>query len=742
MELIDRLMPQVDVYTGRVKVLAYWNNGDPGLPEIRQRLVEAVDTDYLSFADDDDMVSHDYVSSIMTALDERPDYVGFQVRYIANGARQAVVDHSLRHGEWREEKNPYRLLRDISHINPMRSEVAKAANFRVVERGQVEDRPWVAQIRESGRLRTEVYIPDELYEYRWSRTGTRWRAPQRIRQAREGERALVHSPNFEYLDQRPAEPLRLAVIVPTRSRPENIRKVIAAWDETGAWVAADLVLAADADDPEIGGYRQIALDRFDVQLIRYPKWEPMVPKLNRAAMEVAEQRDHFAIAFAGDDHLPRTHRWAQTYLKTLYAMRTGMVYGDDGYQGAKLSTEWAVTADVVRELGRMVPAPVDHLYCDNVMMDLFGGAGALQHLPEVRIEHMHPVAGKADSDEQYLKVNSRTQYNADGTAYQNWKRSELPLQVEIIRKLRGDTAPPVRPARERTRPVRGSGPRKIERSGPSRYSAPPKSSYPFPPQFRYVIGATPDEVVFTLADLAKNVPADQEIVELGVYQARTSLIMAWGAAQGNGAHVTAVDAWDLPGNTYHPPFTDAATREQAYANVANLGYSDQVTLYHEFASVFGGQWIENREEGGTLIGLLFVDDDHSAEGVHAAFEAWAPRLAEGAVIAFDDYGHPDWPGVKQAVDELVDNGRIEAIELHHNRLAVTRLRNAPVVRTAPISAITSEGVEPAPVTDDLDSKSGLELREIAEGLGIMVKPALRKAQVIALIRSAREGAGQ
>src|SRR6185312_7143509 len=218
--------------------------------------------------------------------------------------------------------------------------------------------------------------------------------------------------------------------------------------------------------------------------------------------------------------------------------------------------------------------------------------------------------------------------------------------------------------------------------------------------------------------------------------------MAWGASQGNGAHVTAVDAWDLPNNSYDPPFIDPSTRETAYSNVRNLGYEERITLVRGFAHATGGAW---GQWNGTKVGLLFVDDDHSAEGVHAAFEAWVPHLAEGAVIAFDDYGHPDWPGVKQAVDELVDNGQVEPVEIYHDRLAVTKLRTEPLVSTtvAPeITAITSEGVEPAPPTevqDDLTDKTSAELRDIAAEpeLAIRLKPGSNKSVIIAAIRKAR-----
>lgn len=705
--LLDRLLPQTEPYGGRVRVLAAFNNGSPPLPELRQQLVEAVETNYLSFVDDDDMVSPDFVSSIMSALEQWPDYVGFQVNYFAEGRLRGVIDHSLKHGGWREEKNPYRWLRDITHINPIRAAVAKAADFRVAGAGEVEDRPWVAQVRESGLLKTEAYIPRPLYDYLWSRRGSAWQRPEKIRQGIA--RPEITHDNFRWLPVHEHTPGRLAVIVPTRGRPDNIRKVIAAWDETQAWEHADLFLATDADDPERDGYQRID-ETTPIQVIEFPAWLPMVPKLNDAARTVMGDQRYFAIAFAGDDHLPRTPGWAQMYLVALHELGTGMVYGDDGYQGAKLSTEWAVTADAVRALGRMVPAPVDHLYCDNAMMDLFGGAGALRHLPEVRIEHMHPAAGKATSDAQYRKVNSGEQYRGDGAAYDTWKAHTLRQDILTIRRLRGDR--PVEQPRHRrgqrgASSMRGSGPRRVERSGPRRTSAPPKSKFPFPPEFREIRGATPDEIAFTLADFARTVPADQEIVELGVFQARTAVIMAWGASQGHGAHVTAIDPWELVGNVYDPPFTDANTRAMAKHNVQSIGYGGRVRLIRAFSHDVAADWYPKHQpvmgQPEKKVGLLFVDGDHTKEGARRDIEAWAPHLAPGAVIAVDDYGHPDWPGVAQAVDELVDEGFLAPVQVFHDRLAVTKLAKDWDEESGHegITAITSKGVEPEPKAGDI-----------------------------------------
>lgn len=238
----------------------------------------------------------------------------------------------------------------------------------------------------------------------------------------------------------------LLVIVPSRGRPDSLERVAAAWDATGAFGSAGLFFAVDDDDPRLPGYRA-AFDRLAdnkggrwIGLTNCGPWQPMVPKLNGAATMFAE-RGHFAIGFAGDDHLPRTVGWASTMLAALSEMGTGIVYGNDLLQGERLCTSWAMTSDIVRSLGRMVPASVDHMYCDNSVMDLGRMAGCLRYLPDVVIEHCHPLAGKADWDTGYARVNRAEQYQRDEAAYRQWCGSGRDTDVATIKALRGPDGP-------------------------------------------------------------------------------------------------------------------------------------------------------------------------------------------------------------------------------------------------------------------------------------------------------------
>lgn len=62
----------------------------------------------------------------------------------------------------------------------------------------------------------------------------------------------------------------------------------------------------------------------------------------------------------------------------------------------------------------------------------------------------------------------------------------------------------------------------------------------------------------------------------------------------------------------------------------------------------------------TGVDLLFIDSSHDREPTLAEVATWRPVLAPGALIVFDDYGHPDYPGVAEAVADLGATGEARA----------------------------------------------------------------------------------
>ncbi|MFZ1153370.1 MAG: class I SAM-dependent methyltransferase [Solirubrobacteraceae bacterium] len=61
--------------------------------------------------------------------------------------------------------------------------------------------------------------------------------------------------------------------------------------------------------------------------------------------------------------------------------------------------------------------------------------------------------------------------------------------------------------------------------------------------------------------------------------------------------------------------------------------------------------------GESRVQMLFIDSSHERDAVMAAFRAWRDALEPGAVVAFHDYRHPDYPGVREAISDLELSGQ-------------------------------------------------------------------------------------
>lgn len=208
----------------------------------------------------------------------------------------------------------------------------------------------------------------------------------------------------------------LVVIVPSRGRPHAAVELAGAFKAT-CTANTGLVFAVDSDDPALAGYREV-IDQGLASVI-VAGHTSMVDALNRRAIGYASLEDELAvtaIGFMGDDHRPRTKGWDRAYLDALTSL-PGIVYGNDLIQGVKLPTQCAMSASAVRALGHMAPPPLTHLYVDNYWLEIGQASGCITYLPDVVVEHVHPVGGTAEWDAGYRRVNSRAMYGRDQAAY-------------------------------------------------------------------------------------------------------------------------------------------------------------------------------------------------------------------------------------------------------------------------------------------------------------------------------------
>lgn len=141
----------------------------------------------------------------------------------------------------------------------------------------------------------------------------------------------------------------------------------------------------------------------------------------------------------------------------------------------------------------------------------------------------------------------------------------------------------------------------------------------------------------------------RRVVEIGTHQGGSALQIANWLREWDGA-LLCVDPW-VP-DTF-PGVSDAY--EQFCSNVWSDGLQDIVT-----------PWRVRSEDAARWVGavdFVYVDGDHTTEGVAADLAAWWPHLEPGGVICGDDYQaesvHAAWNEFAASVGvSLVDEGLV------------------------------------------------------------------------------------
>ena len=218
----------------------------------------------------------------------------------------------------------------------------------------------------------------------------------------------------------------LAILVPSRNRPQNIVELMDSLEKTKT--ESDLIVIVDDDDVMFDSYLATNADIFMVER----RGKGMAKPLNFVSNHLKDKYRHFA--FLGDDHRPRTEHWDVEFINHLDELETGLVYGNDLLQGEHLATAVGMSGNIVKALGGMTPPNMIHLYLDNFWMKLGNDLGALRYLPNVVIEHLHPIAGKAEWDEGYRAVNAEDVYSADEVEF--WKYIQSDAYRYLLEELR------------------------------------------------------------------------------------------------------------------------------------------------------------------------------------------------------------------------------------------------------------------------------------------------------------------
>jgi predicted O-methyltransferase YrrM len=150
-----------------------------------------------------------------------------------------------------------------------------------------------------------------------------------------------------------------------------------------------------------------------------------------------------------------------------------------------------------------------------------------------------------------------------------------------------------------------------------------------------------------LFSAARLIKAPNVIVEIGAWHGKSTVLLCRGSLAGDKVPIYSFDLFALKGSDADVYREHVRAQEHTYLNIwqRNVARAGASSLAHP---VVGCSW-ETAAQVVAPIGLLFVDGDHSAEGVMQDWRAFSPRLAEQAIVMFHDY---DKSGVRGAVDEV------------------------------------------------------------------------------------------
>jgi hypothetical protein len=162
--LLARLKPQLN---DQVQVKIFEHPTD-SIGKKRQLALNQCKTTYISFIDDDDLVSPQYVNYILSKIKLMPDGIGFRgiimshnikpVEFV-NRSGLRYIDKAFRSSDC------YIFYRPLNHLNPVLTEIAKQIGYKDIS--FQEDKDYAVRLSESGLITDDIFIDEFLYFYQY-----------------------------------------------------------------------------------------------------------------------------------------------------------------------------------------------------------------------------------------------------------------------------------------------------------------------------------------------------------------------------------------------------------------------------------------------------------------------------------------------------------------------------------------------------------------------------------------------
>jgi hypothetical protein len=203
------------------------------------------------------------------------------------------------------------------------------------------------------------------------------------------------------------------LIIPSRGRPHNLRRLIDACQITGC--VSPAIIRIDDDDSCLPEYRALTLPSGWVLVVG--SRAPLSTIYNEVYQANHQQQ---CWLFLADDVVPVTPHWDRKLIEIAGSDGMAVPAGGESTGGCP---HFVLGGELVRSIGWLALPGLDRLWIDTVWHDIAEQRGVLRHVPWVTLEHLHFSSGKALFDRTYKKEKKAQ----DRAIYEAWKSATRPL---------------------------------------------------------------------------------------------------------------------------------------------------------------------------------------------------------------------------------------------------------------------------------------------------------------------------
>ncbi len=136
-----------------------------------------------------------------------------------------------------------------------------------------------------------------------------------------------------------------------------------------------------------------------------------------------------------------------------------------------------------------------------------------------------------------------------------------------------------------------------------------------------------------------------EILEIGSFKGKSTIILAKAAALAGDTIVNAVDPMTAPSETDPDLRGDSSSLADFKRNIEEHGVDENVRLHQTFSTELARTW-------NSPLRLLWIDGDHTYAGTKLDFEGFAPHLVDKGILAMHDVLH-EFEGGARVIAEML-----------------------------------------------------------------------------------------